>query len=110
MDTLTPEHVWRVLRGIVDPELLFSIVDLGLVYAVGVDEGRRSVGVTMTFTSPACPLQDYFRKEIVTRLTHDLHAAHVQVRFTFSPVWSPQKASIALQEHFALLGIPLTRF
>lgn len=110
MDTLAPERVWQVLRGIVDPELSFSIVDLGLVYAVGVNDGQRSVGVTMTFTSPMCPLQDYFRKEIVARLVDQLSVRHVQVRFTFSPPWSPEKARVELQEHFALLGIPLTRF
>ncbi len=50
----TVEELHEVLRGVQDPELQMSIVDLGLVYGVDIDEDGM-VTVDMTLTSPACP-------------------------------------------------------
>jgi metal-sulfur cluster biosynthetic enzyme len=54
---MTESEVREALREVVDPELGVNIVDLGLVY--GVDVGDGAAHVTMTMTSPACPLRDY---------------------------------------------------
>jgi metal-sulfur cluster biosynthetic enzyme len=52
---VTSEEVMEVLQPIVDPEILISIVDLGLVYDLAIDE-ENMVVVTITLTTPACPL------------------------------------------------------
>src|ERR1051326_7169831 len=58
----------QALRNVIDPELGVNIVDLGLVYGVGVaDDGR--VRVTMTMTSPACPLRDYLQDLVESSVT-----------------------------------------
>ena len=51
------ETVYEALRQIEDPELLVNIVDLGLIYGVGVDEvdGKSNLLIIMTMTTPACP-------------------------------------------------------
>ena len=56
---LTPEQedVLEALRDVVDPELGINVVDLGLVYGVGVDADRVAT-IDMTLTSAACPLTD----------------------------------------------------
>src|SRR6478672_3029019 len=50
----TEEEMMQRLQTIEDPELRMSIVDLGLIYGVVLDEGKATV--TMTLTSPGCPL------------------------------------------------------
>ena len=50
---LTEEKVREALTAVVDPELGFNIVDLGLVYDVAIE--GDTVTVTMTLTSMACP-------------------------------------------------------
>ena len=39
---VTEREAWEALAGVVDPELGIDIVELGLVYAVEVDERTRS--------------------------------------------------------------------
>ena len=52
----TPESVTEALRPVHDPELMISIVDLGLVYGVEVSSDGKRVDVSMTLTSPGCPI------------------------------------------------------
>lgn len=79
------------LRECLDPELGVNIVDLGLVYAVYI-EGNR-VNVLMTLTTPGCPLDSYFTKDITTKLKALKGISDVSVELTFDPPWSPTKMS-----------------
>src|SRR4051812_23303176 len=59
----TEAAVVDALRGVDDPELHRSIVDLGMVRGVDIANGR--VGVTVALTVAGCPL----RAEITRRVT-----------------------------------------
>src|SRR5699024_2897414 len=52
--------VAEYMRDVIDPELGINIVDLGLVYDMWFEEleGKNTVVINMTLTSPACPLTD----------------------------------------------------
>src|SRR5688572_22848129 len=52
---LTAESAQNYLRAVIDPEIYQNIVDLGLVYGVEV-QADQSVDVTMTLTTPHCPM------------------------------------------------------
>lgn len=86
---LTREQVMTALRSCIDPELNIDIVSLGLVYDVAVDDGK--VTVTMTLTTPGCPLHGYFRVEIDRLLRKDSQVKDVQVDITFDPPWTPDR-------------------
>ena len=53
---LTDELVLETLRQVIDPELGVNIVDLGLVYRYAYAAGKLTV--TMTLTTPGCPMHD----------------------------------------------------
>jgi len=79
------------LRNCIDPELGINIVDLGLIYSVGIDDSR--VNVLMTLTTPGCPLDSYFVRDITDKLKTLKGVKDVSVELTFEPPWSPVQMS-----------------
>ena len=100
----TAEEVRTTLKDVLDPELHLSVVDLGLIYDVTV-EGASSehVTVTMTLTSPMCPVGPQFRKEVLDRVESIDGVKSAKVDITFSPPWDPRE--MASEDVKMMLGI-----
>ena len=82
-------QVMAALQDVLDPELGMSVVDLGLIYAVEIDDGH--IRVTMTLTAPGCPMHDSMA-EWVRRAAMDIPGAtDVEVNITFDPPWTPDR-------------------
>ena len=91
---MTPAEIRDVLREVVDPELGVNIVDLGLVYAIEVVDEEIHVTMTMTMTTPACPLRDYIRDLVESTLLDRLPGAQgVVVDIVQDPPWSEDMMS-----------------
>jgi ATP-binding protein involved in chromosome partitioning len=75
----TPEEVWRMLEAVTDPELHASIVDLGMVRDVDVDD-EGVVGVEIALTIAGCPLRTQIRDDVESRLRHLPGVTGVEVR------------------------------
>src|SRR5580704_14363384 len=84
----TEEEMMQRLATVEDPELRMSIVDLGLVYGVTFDAGK--VLVTMTLTSPGCPLGGLIESQGYHVLKTLPGVEDVEVTITFSPHWDPR--------------------
>ncbi len=97
----TPETLMEKLSEVIDPELGISIVDLGLVYDVTFDDG--DVLVTMTLTSPGCPLGPVIRGEAYAKLKEVPGVKDVDVRIVWSPPWDPR--TMASEDVRMSLGI-----
>jgi metal-sulfur cluster biosynthetic enzyme len=83
---VTEDLVRKALRTVKDPELKLDLVVLGLIYDVSV-EGSH-VDVTMSLTSPACPVAG----EIVNQAQQAVEGIEgvesANVELTFSPPWT----------------------
>jgi metal-sulfur cluster biosynthetic enzyme len=91
---MTDTEVREALRQVVDPELGVNIVDLGLIQAI--DVAGADVRVTMTMTTPACPLRDYIQDLVESTLLDRLGSAQrVTVTIVDDPPWSPDMMSEA---------------
>ncbi len=97
----TPELLLEKLSEVIDPELGLSIVDLGLIYDVAFDDG--DVLVTMTLTSPGCPLGPVIRGEAYAKLKEVPGVKDVDVRIVWSPPWDPR--TMASEDVKMSLGI-----
>lgn len=89
---ISEEAVRDALRHVIDPELGINIVDLGLVYGIEVDETR--VRVTMTMTTPACPLTDYLRDLVEETVRWRVPGiVDLDIRLVSEPVWTADMMS-----------------
>jgi metal-sulfur cluster biosynthetic enzyme len=81
----------EALGRVVDPEMALTILDVGLVYRVGVRD--NTVRVVMTMTSAACPVGDVIVDEVESELAHALPQHDVQVELCWEPPWTPERMS-----------------
>ncbi len=85
---MTEADVWHALGRVVDPELGLDIVELGLVYDVAVD--AASIRITMTLTTPGCPLHDVILDGVERVLTTP-DGPEVRIDLVWEPAWSPER-------------------
>ena len=85
------DAVIAALRDIFDPEIPVNIYDLGLIYGVDVDEGH--VVVTMTLTTPHCPVAETMPGEVEMRVMNVPGVATAKVDLVWDPAWDPGKMS-----------------
>lgn len=96
------EELWDVVRLIQDPELRMSIVDLGLVYHVDIDEDGL-VTIDLTLTSPGCPVGPMIQGQAYHMLTQMDGVEDVEVNLVWDPPWDPK--TMASEEVKMMLGI-----
>ncbi|MGH9750115.1 MAG: SUF system Fe-S cluster assembly protein [Candidatus Polarisedimenticolia bacterium] len=86
------EKVIEVLQSCYDPEIPVNIYELGLVYGVEVgDEGK--VAVTMTLTSPACPVAGSLPIEVEAKVRALEGVTDARVEVVWDPPWTPERMS-----------------
>ena len=87
-----PEIIRQKLTEVLDPELGVSIVDLGLIYNVEIDNHGVCL-ITMTLTTIGCPLFGQIQKEIEDKVMEVEEVEEVTIDLTFDPPWTPDKMS-----------------
>ncbi len=97
--TPNPEDLREALRQVIDPEIGMNIVDLGLIY--DIDVGADEVKVSMTMTSPACPMADMIIGDIDAVLDVVLPEHYrVTVQLVWDPPWTPERMQPGAKKHF----------
>lgn len=86
------ESVIEALKDIYDPEIPVNIYDLGLIYNVEVSSDSDVV-VTMTLTTPHCPVAETMPGEIEMRIMGLPGVRDAEVAVTWDPAWDPSKMS-----------------
>ncbi len=77
-----------------DPEVPVNIYDLGLVYDVKTD-AAGSVAITMTLTSPMCPVAGSLPPEVEQKVRGVQGVTSAKVDIVWDPPWTPEKMSEA---------------
>ena len=85
-------EIMQSLRDVEDPEMKMSITELGLIYAVRVEEGDEGVHaeIDMTLTSPGCPVAPEIMAAVHRSALATEGVDSVHVNLTFSPPWDPR--------------------
>ena len=92
--------ITKVLKTVLDPELYVSIVDLGLVYDIAVENGKAHI--TMTLTTIGCPLFQSIEQEIREKVSALPDIKEVQVELTFDPPWDPSRMSASAKAELGM--------
>jgi metal-sulfur cluster biosynthetic enzyme len=94
------DKVVEALKSVYDPELNINVVDLGLIYNIDVTD-NNDVEVTMTLTTPGCPLHDSITRGVRYSIEGIVETKKVEVTLVWEPAWSPEKMTA---EGLRLLG------
>jgi metal-sulfur cluster biosynthetic enzyme len=95
-------EIIELLKNVNDPELMMSVVDLGLVYRVDVSESKIEVDFTLTY--PGCPAADYIQDQIVQTIRDYTGVDDVVAQTVWDPPWRPDYMS---EEARVSLGYPI---
>lgn len=97
--------VWETLRSCYDPEIPVNIVDLGLVYDMGIEElptGNKKVFVKMTLTAPGCGMGATIAGDAQQKILCLPGVEDASVEIVWDPPWHQ---SMITPEGRRLLGI-----
>ena len=83
-------QVVEMIKTCYDPEIPVNIFELGLIYGVQVarEEERAAVHVTMTLTSPACPVAGSLPPEVEEKIRAVPGVTEAKVEVVWEPSWN----------------------
>jgi ATP-binding protein involved in chromosome partitioning len=76
----TREQITEALKGVIDPELRKSIVELEMVRAIDIKDAGV-VDVTVSLTTPGCPIKNHFQTAVVKSVSAVEGVTRVNVGF-----------------------------
>jgi FeS assembly SUF system protein len=85
------DAVITALKEIFDPEIPVNIYELGLIYGVDITDGH--VVITMTLTTPHCPVAESMPSEVELRVGSVPGVGSAEVNLVWDPPWDPNKMS-----------------
>lgn len=82
-------EIRHALRGVIDPEIGLSVVDVGLIYDIRMEKDDVAV-IHMTTTTRGCPATQYLLDAVRERALDTGVSRDVEVRLTYDPPWNPE--------------------
>ena len=85
------DDVIGAIKTVYDPEIPVNVWDLGLIYNIDISD--KEILITMTFTSPTCPMMEELMtqlKDVVQNVSGD---TPVRVELVWDPPWDLSKMS-----------------
>jgi FeS assembly SUF system protein len=90
-DEALQDAIIEAIKEIYDPEIPVNIYDLGLIYGVEVNNGHALV--SMTLTTPHCPVAESMPSEVELRVGAVPGVGDAEVVLVWDPPWDPAKMS-----------------
>lgn len=81
------EKIVTMLNTVYDPEIPVDIYNLGLIYAIDLDDDGN-LHIDMTLTAPNCPAADFLVDDARIKLESIEGIKSVDIRIVFEPEWT----------------------
>ncbi len=96
-------HAWRVLAGVMDPEVpVLSVVDLGIVRDVRADADGLAIDLTPTYTG--CPATAAIRLDVESAI-EAAGLGQPRIALVNSPAWTTDWIKPGAREKLRVYGI-----
>ncbi len=92
MPKVSEQKVLSALKQCMDPEIPLSVVDLGLIYGIDIDD-NNNVNIRMTMTTPGCPLHNTLVRDVKNALSKVEEIGDINVEIVWDPPWTPERMS-----------------
>ena len=96
-----------VIKTCYAPEIPVDIYELGLIYDIGVEEaeeGGKKARISMTLTSPACPVAGTLPPEVQRKIAEGVDELDdAQVDITWDPPWTIDMMSEAAKLQLGMM-------
>lgn len=96
------DRIREALRLVIDPELGYNIVDLGLIYEVNVEDGGV-VRIAMTTTTRGCPATGYLKDGARDAAWRVPSVEFVDIALTYDPPWTPDMMTPDAKQHLGIM-------
>ena len=93
---LNKNKIIDIIKTCYDPEIPVDLWNLGLIYNVGYKNhknGKTTVDITMTLTTPGCGMINVIAEDLKNKVTAINEVDKVNVNITFDPPWEPNMMS-----------------
>ncbi|MBO4672117.1 MAG: DUF59 domain-containing protein [Alphaproteobacteria bacterium] len=87
------DDIINALKTVFDPEIPVNIWDMGLIYDIDIKNDK--VAITMTFTSPTCPMMEELLAQVKQVVSNVSGIQHVDVNLVWEPAWDLSRMSDA---------------
>jgi metal-sulfur cluster biosynthetic enzyme len=96
MCSITKERVFEAVSSVIDPEVGFNLVEMGLIYDALVDESC-GVKVIMTLSTRGCPLHQMIKQWVQEAVEKLDDVGVVEVEVVWEPAWNISMADENVQ-------------
>jgi FeS assembly SUF system protein len=81
------QQIIMAIKTVVDPEIPVDVYELGLIYDIDI-KTNKDVEITMTLTSPNCPVAESLPEEVRTKVEYLQSVNKCKVNIVFEPTWN----------------------
>ena len=83
----TKEELFLAISTVIDPEVGFNLVEMGLIYDAQCD-ADGNVEVVMTLSTKACPMHQMIQQWVKEAVEKMANIQAVNVEVVWEPVWN----------------------
>jgi len=87
MCNITKETTFEAISTVIDPEVGFNLVEMGLIYDAIVDDACN-VHVIMTLSTQGCPLHQMIKQWVGEAVEKLEGVGTVEVEVVWEPAWN----------------------
>ncbi|MEA1953431.1 MAG: metal-sulfur cluster assembly factor [Campylobacterota bacterium] len=101
MCSITKENVFDAISTVIDPEVGFNLVEMGLIYDAIIDEESCDVKVIMTLSTQGCPLHQMIKQWVHEAVERIEDVGAIEVEVVWEPAWNISMADDNVKQALA---------